>query len=220
MAFSSFVSQSKDVEKNSLAPNTRNTYLSQLASYEKYMGTIPEAPPPYPITEEKVRGFIEWYRSTHHTTYGYLKLYIASFRYYLRINNEVDFTRNDGFRSFLEGLRREMKGDSAPNAKLYITKEMMDLIIEHAEITQEIKALVSVLYSAFLRISEATNLKFSDLTFDRDGRMILKIPFSKTDQGGKTVDIYIKRTNAKYNPFNCLLPFIEQNQHSESKNFQ
>ena len=90
MSFQHYVARSKQVEKSSVAPNTKKTYQSQLNSYVHFMQTIPDAPEPLPLTDENVRGFLEWYRSQHPTTtYGYLKLYVASFRAHLRASSDA-----------------------------------------------------------------------------------------------------------------------------------
>ena len=217
MSFQHYVARSKQVEKSSVAPNTKKTYQSQLNSYVHFMQTIPDAPEPLPLTDEKVRGFLEWYRSQHPTTtYGYLKLYVASFRAHLRESKQTDFTRTDEFASFLQGLRREMHGDTAPNAKLFVSKEIMEGIMKSEEISNEMKALSSVMYYGFLRISEGTNLHYKDVQVDECNNMVLTIPYSKTDQNGRSVQIFICPTTTTYTPFKWLLEYIKETEDGKS----
>lgn len=209
MDFESFVLQSKEVQQNSIAPSTARTYKSLMNSYELGIKTIPGAPEPYPLNEEKVRGFLIWYKTSHPTTtHGYLKQFVVAFAHHLHQQNESDFTKNDSFQQFLKGLKHEMKQDAPPNAKSYIGKETMEKLIS-LEGREEIKALISVLYYGFLRISEGVNLKYKDVTYDDNGRMMLLIPFSKTDQSGKSVTVFISPTSTAYSPFIWLKNYIE-----------
>lgn len=212
MTFDYFLAQSSQIEKSCIAKSTQKSYDSLIKSYTDSMMRIPEAPEPFPLTEEKVKGFIIWYKSTHqNTTFGYLKQFTVSFSHYLHVKNLPDFLKNESFQDFMKGLRHEMKGDSSPKAKFYISKDIMNSIIKSTETTDEINALVSVLYFGFLRISEATNLKHKDVGIDKTGRLMLNIPFSKTDQTGKSITIYIGKTEAPYSPYIWFLNFIEKN---------
>ena len=60
MDFSSFVKDSYKFDQNTIAPNTKKSYQSCLNSYAKFMDKIPSAPPPFPLTDEKVRGFLNF----------------------------------------------------------------------------------------------------------------------------------------------------------------
>ena len=60
MDFNSFVLQSAQVEKSCIAPSTAKSYQNLMKSYEKGLASITGVPDPYPLTEEKVRGFLIW----------------------------------------------------------------------------------------------------------------------------------------------------------------
>ena len=59
-------------------PTLRVDYQSAIRTYERTMeemsNNLTGVPPAYPITEETIRNFIEYYRRTHiTTTFPYLK---------------------------------------------------------------------------------------------------------------------------------------------------
>ena len=86
-----------------------------------------------------------------------------------------------------------MKQESPLNAKQYISKEIMESIIKLDSVSLETKALIFILYYGFIWISECVNLRYKDISYDTEGRMVVLIPFSKTDQTGKTVTIFISQ---------------------------
>ena len=49
-------------------------------------------------------------------------------------------------------IAKAVKDDYSPNAKSYVSKDIMKQIIESHETNDEINALVSILYFGFLRI--------------------------------------------------------------------
>ena len=177
-----------------------------LRSYENVMKKIPNAPEPYPINETKLRAFLEFYRSQHpQTTYSYLKSFVTAIVFYLRNNNLDDFTKTNNFKSYMLGLKRIMKGDTSPNASKYVTIQLM---IELAKNTNqnvkneiELMTIESLCFYGFLRISEACRLMWKEITYDQDGRLVLLIPYSKTYQTGRRVNVYICRSNTIYSPF-------------------
>ena len=95
----------------------------------------------------------------------------------------------------MKGLRHEMKEDAPPNAKLYVTKEMMQKLINCKETSDEMNAFISLSYYGFLRISETLNLRYRDISYDEQGRLKLLIPYSKTDQSGKSATVFINKSD-------------------------
>ena len=57
ISFNDFVEATRESEAQAIALNTYDTYLR---SHENTMKKIPDAPPPYPITEDKIRGFLHY----------------------------------------------------------------------------------------------------------------------------------------------------------------
>ena len=126
MDFLSLLDSSKHVESNSIAPNTKRNYEKLLRRYESLAITIPKFPFPFPLTEAKMRAFIEYYRCTHtKTTYGYIKQFIAAFSYKLRTENLPLLTQTPDFLSYVNGLQRLMLSNKIPNAKLPITTDIL-----------------------------------------------------------------------------------------------
>lgn len=210
MKFSSFIEKSHQVEQSCIAPSTAKSYAALLRSYEATITKIEDAPAPFPLTEEKVRGFLCFYRERNpNTTFCYLKQFVVAFANHLRSINQPDFTKTQSFLTFMKGLRHQMKSDSPPNAKLYVTREIMDKIINSHETTEEMNAFVSISYYGFLRISETLNIRLKDVSFDEEGRIMLLIPYSKNDQNGKTATVFINKTTTSYSPFKWFISFID-----------
>ena len=93
MDFSSYVKDSFNIEQNSIAQN----------SYAKFMKDIPRAQYAFPLIDEKVRGFYNWYVQKHpQTTFSYMISFISAFQYHLKYANMLDFTKT----KFTNGLRR------------------------------------------------------------------------------------------------------------------
>lgn len=209
--------QAQQVQQHVIAPNTKATYDRMLQSYVNYCGTMSqnfgEPFPAFPLSEEKSKIFFQWYRENNPTTtYGYLVLFKSAFSHFLDYNNLVNFTRNPEFKMYFKGLRREMLGDSNPKAKSFITPEILNAIADSIDrnnpIDVELITIYSMCYYGFLRINECLRLTNSEITQDKEGRLVLLIAFSKTDQTGRRVQIFIRNSETKYSPFLWLPIFL------------
>lgn len=213
MDFNQLLNKSKVVEKNVLAPNTEKNYIYLLRRYEKLSKSINGFPRPFPITEEKMRVFIEYYRSTHpSTSYGCIKQFVSAFSYHFRINNLRNLTRRTDFIYYIKGLQKVLYSQKVPNAKLPITKDILIKITNSINKYKknEIQGMfiASLCFYGFLRISECLKIQTNNFKIENN-RIIIKIEFSKTEQTGKTCMIYIHSTNTIYSPFIWYYEYIK-----------
>ena len=206
MNFDELLKSSHQVQQNSLCHSTMRNYQKLISNYQRLSFQIPGFPQPYPLTQNKMRAFLEYYRTTHPTTtFGYLKQFVAGFSYYLRNNKLPLITQTPDFLNYLSGLQRVMHNDRNPKAKLPITKEIIEKIsnlVKKEDIHQvEFMVIASLCFYGFLRLSECISLKFNQIILDEKERMVITLEKSKTNQTGKKEIIYIHKTNTSYSPF-------------------
>jgi hypothetical protein len=125
----------------------------------------------YPVTEEKMRGFIQ-FKLDEDRRYNTLRGYICAFtdRFVARLL--PDLTKSIEFRHFKNGLRRSMAGDQ-PHAKEPLIAE--DLVVFRNALCptlvsvedQHFLFLLSLMYYGFFRISEVLCLKWTDYNISR-----------------------------------------------------
>ena len=206
MDFNQLLLESKNIQQNVIANNTRKNYQFLLKRYRSLSLTIPGFPKPFPITEDKMRVFLEYYRCKNpKTTYGYLKLFISAFSYNFRSNNLPLLTQNPSFLEYVKGLQRTVLSNKVPNAKAPITKEIMHSLSHLIDLgkVKDIQGMLisSLCFYGFLRISECLRLRVENINIDVNDRMIITIDFSKTNQNGCNEKLYIYRTQTRYSPF-------------------
>ena len=204
ISFNDFVEATRESEAQAIALSSLNTYDTYLRSYENTMKKIPDAPPPYPITEDKIRGFLHYKlnQSEHKIEYSTFKLFIASFSHYFVKNKEIDVTKNTEFRNYVKSVQRKL-GTSPHNDKKPITKENMMKISEIIDRSkyEEVKLFtaMSLSFYGFLRYSEVRNLRAKDVKMENDG-IYLTICHSKNDPLGKGTLCFIAKNNKTHNP--------------------
>lgn len=202
--------------KGSVSNNTLRAYKSTLKTYErticemsKCMEDVPSA---YPITEENIRNFLEYYRLKHSTTYPYLKQLLAGISYYFRSNNLPNLTLATSVVSYMNMLKRTMLKET-PNAKVPVDKSMMQYLSSaidqknHHEVM--IMTMCSMCFYGFLRISECCNLRNRDIWFDELERINIFIKNSKTDQEGRGVTVYVYKSETSYSAHFWLKMYLD-----------
>ena len=205
MSWDSFSEKTNVGLNGKISPSTIKQYNIGLHTYEKViaeMKTIYEnVPDAYPITEEKIRNSLEFYRQQHpNTTYAYLKQIVASISYYFRLNNLPNLTLSESVSNYLFSLKRQMHTEP-PKAKLPFTQEIMCKLAENVNLDfQGIRfiTMASFCFYGFLRISECCNLQKNDAQLNSNGYLTVKVSASKTDQEGKSCTIFIYESNTTY----------------------
>lgn len=175
---------------------------------------VPKFPAPFPVDEDKARVFIEFYRLGHkNTTFGYLRNFVSSFSFDCKERCVENFTRSTTFNTYMLGLKRTMLGDSSPNAKAPLTPSILiglSLSIDDNSIEDvEFMTIVSMCFYGFLRINECLSLAPNEVYYDEDGRMIISVKMSKTDQTGRRVNVYVNQTYTFYSPFIWLEKYLK-----------
>ena len=95
MDFDSLVQATKEHEIFALRANSLSTYQNYIEMYKKQFSSIEGAPDPMPITEEKMRAFIEYsirFRSNP-ITYTTVKCFVSAFTWYFKTNNMIEATK-------------------------------------------------------------------------------------------------------------------------------
>ena len=94
-----------------ISPATIKQYNVCIRTYERAieeMKSIYEnVPDAYPITEEKIRNSLEFYRQQHpNTTFAYLKQIVASISYHFKLNNLPNLTLSESVSNYLSSVKR------------------------------------------------------------------------------------------------------------------
>jgi len=165
------------------------------------MRTIEDAPEPYPLTDQKCMGFLEHMRTTKISSHSYLAAMITAFANYCNKNKIADITKTGDFKFYKQGLRRHMKAEFFPNAKLPITSEMMSQIVSIIDdndiIAVRDMTMYALMFFGFLRFSECVKLTPDDLRI-KDEILQITIRDSKTDQEGEGETLHVHQSSKDY----------------------
>jgi len=151
---------------------------------------------------------------------------LASLTWYYRNNrlskksnrpgaNIIFNRKNTEISSTLKTIKNKSKEEGVTEAKALVKEDIIKIIdkikidlsnIDLADIRD--KALILVGFYSFCRRSEILNLHHKDLTIN-DENIILKIPYSKTDQTGKGRQVILPRKNDNYCPVDALNKWLE-----------
>lgn len=209
--FDSFVEATICEEVNSKSMSTVETYNRYLTSYSNTMQMIPDAPPPFPIDEHKIRGFLHYKINVSEKPiqYSTFKLFISSFSYYFISNKQLDVTKNEDFLNYVKSVQRKL-GTSNKMSKKPIPPEYMIKISEIIEKNnfEDVKfyTAISLSYYGFLRYSEVSSLQMKNIFIEENG-ISIEILKSKNDPMGSGTMCYIARNDKPHNPYKwcCLL---------------
>ena len=212
MNFQEMVKETTLAECNSIRPQSLSTYKSYLKMYENIMQEIPNSPTPYPLNDEKMRGFLYYLLNVRKrsTTLNTVKLYIASFSYWFKENEAIDETKTAKFQKYIKSIVLT-KTRNPPNRKYPITPEILEKMTNEANSNQsfvQTMTATTLMYHGFLRIGELLGLKKNHVKFEENG-ILLTIIISKTDPEGLTDHCYISNTNTSYSAFLWLKKYMD-----------
>ena len=150
---------------------------------------------PFPLTEEKMEGFL-MYKKSSGRTYSTLRLYIASFSAYFRSRDEDNITVSVSFKIFKNGLQRVMLGGAHPFQKEPFELEFFKALHETMNLSVYEERLLFFLmclaFNYFLRIGELLALKANNIVLDEEAKLLaVHFERSKSDQLGVGVTSYI-----------------------------
>lgn len=183
--WNSLIRRADQISTQSISESSKKTYTSGLKVYKAVMENFKFEP--FPITEEKMRGFL-MNQVDDDMKYSTIASYISAFSHYFRDNNLDNLTNLISFKNFKSGLRRQLEGDKFPNAKQPFQPEWFQEIIDAIGVNTFDDRLfmfyMTISFCGFLRISELVGLKKSDFEITQN-YLSINIATSKTDQFGK-----------------------------------
>jgi site-specific recombinase XerD len=181
----------EDLRIKGRAEDTQRSYIEKIKHFAQHFGKSPEHLGPEEIRSYQVY-LIEYKRDSR----SQLKQFVAAARFLYRVT-----------------LPREWAVDSLPYPK---QAQKLPTVLSEQEVKQLLDSVINIkhraimmtLYSAGLRVSEACELRVSDID---SGRMVIRV-----DQGKGAKDRYVELSNTllhqlreywkKFRPQECLFP--------------
>jgi len=181
----------EDLRIKGRAEDTQRSYIEKIKHFAQHFGKSPEHLGPEEIRSYQVY-LIEYKRDSR----SQLKQFVAAARFLYRVT-----------------LQREWAVDSLPYPK---QAQKLPTVLSEQEVKQLLDSVINIkhraimmtLYSAGLRVSEACELRVSDID---SGRMVIRV-----DQGKGAKDRYVELSNTllhqlreywkKFRPQECLFP--------------
>ena len=198
--------------EGSMALNTLNSYMTGLASYEKFL-SIQGLENKWPPSTDNITHFIA-YLSLQGLSFRTAQLYTSAIGYKCKVSGYPDVTQHFVVRKVLEGLTRlKSKADTRLPITTFILNKLVSVlpgICYNKYEDKMFKAAFTLSFWGLLRIGEIALSKGNNagqilavddvkLTLDK---LVIHLRFSKTDQAGKSVSIEIpKITGSTICPF-------------------
>jgi integrase len=184
-----------DYIRESLAPNSRTAYLSDLSHFERWGGQIPATP-------ESIAAYL----AAHASTLGVatLRRRLAALAKVHRSKGMENPTATELVKSTMRGMRR-IKGTAQRQAKPLIKEDLFLVLEAMGTRLKDIRdrALLLVGFAGGFRRSELVSLVTSDQEFVRPG-IVITLRRSKTDQDGAGRKIGIPNGRGRWCPVVAL----------------
>lgn len=184
--------------EKSLSDHSVSAYLHDLEKLTQYLQTLPQPPGPGEVELKTLQGFVKWITDLGMTARSQARIIsgIKAFYKYCMLENLV--TKDPSTLLEAPKLKR-----SLPDT---LSFEEIEKIIATIDLSKpggtRNKAMLEILYSCGLRVSEVVNLRVSQLYFDvgfirvtGKGDKERLVPVGKT--AAKYVNIYLKEVRAK-----------------------
>ena len=169
-------------------------------------------------SEIEHRKHIKQKQNPYHTgsyKFSTLKRKLASLKHYFRANGLNISTKNEYILTAMDGASQKGK-KSKQNKAFEILKSHLMLIVDSIPEDDNLtnirdRALILFGWYSCCRRSEILSLTVEDLDkkINPDGHIIVKIPYSKTDQSGKGSQKLIPFKNDDYCPVNALNKWLK-----------
>ena len=184
-----------DLVRESLAPNTRSAYLSDLAHFESWGGRIPAEP-------ETVAAYLATHAES--LSVATLSRRLAALAKVHRSHGMANPTSSELVKSVLRGLRR-VKGTAQRQAKPLLKEVLILALNATGEGLRDLRdrALLLIGFAGGFRRSELVGLSYGDFERVRQG-MILTLRRSKTDQTAEGRKIGIPLARGRWCPVGAL----------------
>ena len=203
--FQQLLAEANEISLSNLTGSSRSTYKTNLSVYqsviEENIGTQA-----FPIDENKMMAFIT-YQFNNGRACSTLMNYISAFSNYFRENNLDNLTQSLQFKRFKSGLLHKLKSGHFPYQKEPFNPKWFPQILNLFPISTQDNyrffLIITLAWHCFLRVSETTNLRFKDLTYDGE-KLTVFIRWSKSDQVGNGEYCYVYNSESVSNPIKYL----------------
>jgi integrase len=180
-----------DFVRDSLAPNTRKAYLSDLGEFERWGGSIPSS-------AETVASYLAARADT--LAVASLVRHVASISKAHEARGLLNPTRSELVRATLRGIKRT-RGCGQREAKPLLRDDLLLVLDSIGERLKDLRdrALLLIGFAGALRRSELVGLDVGDIEHVRQG-IVLTLRRSKTDQDGQGRKIGIPYGRTRWCP--------------------
>ena len=200
-----------DLVRESLAPNTRAAYLSDLAHFENWGGRIPAEP-----------DTVAAYLATHADALSVATLNrrLAALAKVHRSHGVANPTSSELVKSVLRGLKR-VKGTAQRQAKPLLKEDLILALDATGEGLRDLRdrALLLIGFAVGFRRSELVGLTFGDVELVRQG-IVITLRRSKTDQDGIGRKIGIPYARGRRCPIVALREWFDASNITEGALFR
>lgn len=191
-----------ELVRDSLAPNTRRAYSSDVERFQAWGGSLPSDP-------GQVAAYLTEHAASHAPTT--LVRWLASLSKAHRASHDTnpDPTKADIVRSVLRGIRRRrgsVAGQAAPLTR-EILFDVLDALPDDPKAKRD-RALLLVGFAGGFRRSELVDLDIGDVELVEEG-LVIGLRRSKTDQVGKGRKIGIPFARGRHCPVKALRTWTE-----------
>lgn len=200
-----------ELVRDSLAPNSRRAYASDLARYKTWGGLIPASP-------EAIAEYLAAHQQSH--AVSTLARWLASLAKAHRAIGVDDPTRSELVRSVVRGIRR-LRGSAPHQAKALLRDDLFSVLDRLGNDTRALRdrALLLLGFACGFRRSELTALLVTDLEFVQQG-LIVHVQRSKTDQIGSGRKIGVPFGRTRHCPVKAIENWLAQSQITEGPLFR
>jgi integrase len=200
-----------DFVRESLAPNTRAAYLSDLAHFENWGGRIPAEP-------ETVAAYLATYADA--LSVATLNRRLAALAKVHRSHGMANPTSSELVKSVLRGLKR-VKGVAQRQAKPLLKEDLILALDATGQSLRDLRdrALLLIGFAGGFRRSELVSLHVCDLELVRQGIVII-LRRSKTDQDGAGRKIGIPHARGRWCPVAALGVWLTESGTAEGALFR
>jgi integrase len=197
--------------QDSLAENTRRAYLSDLAHFENWGGSLPSS--------DKM---LALYFASHAETFSVATLVrrLTSISKAHEARGYASPVRSSLVRATLRGIKRR-QGTAQHQAKPLLKEDLISILDAMGDTLRDIRdrALLLIGFAGAFRRSELVALDKDDIERVRQG-IIINLRRSKTDQTSKGRQVAIPRGRSRWCPVSALDAWLERSGISDTAVFR
>ena len=163
------------------APNTIRAYRSDFIQYEKWC--IEQGIKPIPATADSIASYVDYL--SHNAKNATIRRRINSLGTILKLSKNYDPTKEPEVTLALKRMHRRIGRAQVQAAPL--TKSLLNQLLDscdNSNIRLRNKVLLRLGYETMRRRSELCSFRFEDISQSANGKSVITLTFSKTDQCG------------------------------------